>query len=112
MNDVWNADEFSLFYQIAPNKTIGLGPIEGKKKQKLRLSVLACCNTDGTEKMPLMLIGKSKRPRVFGNSAGKQLGFDYHANAKAWMTAELFNDWVIAFDELIGKHENEKLSCF
>ena len=35
LNDVFNADEYGLFYTEAPNILIGPGPLKGKKKKKI-----------------------------------------------------------------------------
>ena len=37
-NDVFNADEFGLFYQQGPNVTVGPNPIEGKKDKKIKVT--------------------------------------------------------------------------
>lgn len=90
--DVWNADEFGLFFRQALGWTLskkGRAP-SGYKKDKTRITFLAACNATGTEKMPLMIIGNSCRPRPFGRKSGAELGFDYHYNSKAWMNKDLF----------------------
>ena len=50
----------------------------------------------GTEKVKLLVIGKSKKPRCFKNV--KTLPTDYRANKKAWMVSELFTEWLCSFD--------------
>ena len=84
--DIWNCDETGLFWKMAPDKTIRLSALPGRKKQKDRITIMPCCNADGSEKMELMVIEKSKRPRVFKGKTGAELSFDYHNNKKAWMT--------------------------
>lgn len=49
-----------------------------------------------------MVIGTAKKPRVFRRQSGQALGFDYHNNSKAWMTSQLFFDWLHRFDSHIG----------
>jgi hypothetical protein len=39
----------------------------------------------GTEKLPLLVIGKSAKPRCFKNA---KIPIDYKANKKAWMTGK------------------------
>ncbi len=34
LKDIWNADEFGLFYQMPPRETIAPGPISGRKKKE------------------------------------------------------------------------------
>lgn len=66
----------------------------GRKKDKTRLTYLACANADGSEKIPLLCIDRAHKPRPFKKKTGQELGFDYHNNQKAWMTSVLFFDWL------------------
>jgi DDE superfamily endonuclease len=68
--------------------------MSGKKKDKFRISLLFICNADGTEKLPIFFIAKSKQPRCFKKITLKDWGFDYANNKKAWMTSELFERCV------------------
>ena len=66
LKDIFNADEFGLFYQCLPYKTY---PFKGKKcsggrNSKVRLTVIAAGNVIG-EKLPIFAIGKSKTPPCF-----------------------------------------------
>lgn len=109
--DVWNADEFGLFFRQPLGWT--LSPKEkkpsGHKKDKTRITFLPCCNSDGSEKMPLMIIGRSEKPRAFGKSSGCELGFDYHWNKKAWMNQHLFFSWLERFDRYISREKGRKV---
>lgn len=66
-DDIFNADETGLFYQCLPNKTFAFkgDSCNGGKNSKVRVTVLLCANMSGTEKLPALVIGKSKRPRCF-----------------------------------------------
>ena len=88
---------------MALDKTIVLERLPGRKKAKDRITVLPCSNADGIEKIELMIIGKALIPRVFKNKSGQELGLDYHANKKAWMTATLFFEWLARFHTYISK---------
>lgn len=88
--DILNADEFGLNYRMEPERTIEQTEIPGRKKQKDRLSVLACTNADLSEKLELMIIERAVRPRELKKEMFAEHGFDYHANQKAWMTIVLF----------------------
>jgi len=81
----------------------------GHKKEKTRITCLACCNSDGTEKMPLMVIGSALNPRPFKKKSGQELGFDYHANKKAWMTTVLFCEWLRRLDRYVGRTAGRKI---
>jgi DDE superfamily endonuclease len=47
------------------------------------------------------VIGKAARPRAFNKKTGEQLGFHYQNNAKAWMTAYLYQDWILEWDQVL-----------
>lgn len=53
---------------------------------------MPCSNASGTNKLPLMVIGKSKNPHAFKNCRDS-LPVHYAASKNAWMTAELFVPW-------------------
>ena len=55
---------------------------------KTRLTALVGANMDGSEKYPLLVIGKFKNPRAFKNVAHLPLNYDH--NKKAWMTGKIF----------------------
>ena len=57
---------------------------------------MVCANMDGSEKLPLMVIGKFERPRCFKNV--KTLPVAYKFNKKAWMTSVIFTDWLRKLD--------------
>lgn len=107
--DTWNADEFGLFYRQPPGWTLSNGVVSGQKKDKTRITFLACCNGDGSEKMKLMVVGRAAVPRAFNKKSGHELGFDYHSNKKAWMTTPLFFGWLVRFDNFIGQTEGRKV---
>lgn len=74
--DVWNADEFGLFYRQPPTWTPSQGPVSGFKKEKTRITLLAFCNNERSERMPLMVIDRAWRPRPFKGKTGAELRFD------------------------------------
>ncbi|XP_043368815.1 tigger transposable element-derived protein 4-like [Dermochelys coriacea] len=52
---------------------------------------------DGSDKRPLFMIGKSKRPRCFPEDFRK-LPLNYVSSANAWMTGEIFINWLKKWD--------------
>ena len=88
--DVWNCNEFALYYRMAPCYTIGPPPIHRKKKDKTRVTFLACTDSSGTEKFPLFVVSLSARPRCFVGRKPAQMGFIYGNSRKAWMNQCLF----------------------
>jgi hypothetical protein len=69
--------------------------MSGKKRSKLRITVALACNADGSEKLPPFFIGKSQKPRCFRGKKPEALGLHYRNNQKSWMTAVLFEEFVI-----------------
>ena len=87
--DIYNVDETGLFYKLQPDKSLTFKgeKCSGGKKPKDRLTVLVGASMTG-EKLPLLVIGKSKSPRCFAGV--RSLPLQYTANTKAWMTSEIF----------------------
>ncbi|XP_037568125.1 tigger transposable element-derived protein 6-like [Dermacentor silvarum] len=106
--DLFNADETALFYQMLPQKTLALkgDRCQGGKQSKVRVTVLLCANMDGSEKVPALVIGKSASPRCFKGK--RKLQVSYVSNRKAWMTREIFAQWLREWDERLGK-QNRKI---
>jgi hypothetical protein len=79
----------------------------GVKGSKVQLTYLLTSNADGSEKLPPLIIGKAKKPRAFQNKTGAQLGFHYKNNVKAWMTADLYQEWLRQWDRELGARERK-----
>ena len=97
LENISNADEFGLFYQCLPNKTLhGKGETcSGGKRSKMRLTGLAAGNAYG-ERLLMFVIGKANKPRCF--KGVRNLLWRYRAQRKSWMTTELFEEWVRQLD--------------
>ena len=106
--NVFNMDETGLFYCLAPDRTIATRQLEGMKKDKARISIALCANSDGTEKDELLFIGHAAKPRAFNKKSGKELGFFYRNNKKAWMTSLIFQEWLQLFDSRM-KRQNRRV---
>lgn len=88
-DQVYNADETGLNYKALPTKT--LASFSEKyapdfKMQKQRITTLVCANASGNHRLPLMLIGKSKKPLCFKGINMNALPVNYYAQKSAWMT--------------------------
>ncbi|XP_064423274.1 tigger transposable element-derived protein 4-like [Latimeria chalumnae] len=107
--DVFNIDETGLFYKLLPNRTLALKGEEchGGKHSKERITLLVGSNMDGSEKLKLLVIGKAKQPRCL--KGVKVLPVDYEGNTKAWMTGDIFKDWVIKFDRKMQRQKRKVL---
>ena len=107
LNQIYNADEFGLFYRAQPNKSLHLKNENcvGGKHSKLRLTGLTAANAVG-EKLSLFVIGKSKKPQCFKHI--KHLPSIYRSQKKSWMDGILFEEWVREIDTRFTK-EGQKI---
>lgn len=92
-DDVYNMDETGLFYKMLPDRTYCLecetNP-HGSKQQKDRITVILCCNLSGTHKIPVAVIGSSKKPHCFNRSRPP---IPYFNSPKAWINKEIYHNW-------------------
>lgn len=107
--DIFNADETACFYQLLPEKTMHFkgNKCKGGKKSKVRISVLFACNATGTKKFKPLVIGKYLKPRCMKNVVS--LPCDYRANSRAWMTRDLFSEWLLNVDSQMRKEDRKIL---
>ncbi|XP_060855630.1 tigger transposable element-derived protein 4-like [Metopolophium dirhodum] len=93
--DIYNADETGLFFRGIPTKSLVIkgDACVGGKKSKDRLTVLMCGSMAGEIRKPLV-IGKSMKPRCFKNMNIALLPVTWKSNKKAWMTAEIMEQWL------------------
>ena len=54
-----------------------------------------------------VVIGKSAKPRCFKNTNMQTLPVTYKAQNKAWMTSDIFLDWVKAFNERMRRQQRK-----
>ncbi|XP_060860796.1 tigger transposable element-derived protein 4-like [Metopolophium dirhodum] len=106
-DDVYNADEFGLFFKLMPDKSFVFKneTCHGGKLSKERLTVLVCTNSTGTHKLKLVVIGKSRSPRCFKNV--RTFPCEYLAQSRAWMTGILFINWIQQLDAFFGKQKRK-----
>ena len=58
--DIYNCDETGLYLKVLSKRTLSQKVVRGKKVTKdARVSVLLCCNADGTDKRKLFVMCKS-----------------------------------------------------
>lgn len=111
LRDVYNLDETGLFFRMLPDRSLTTkDKTKGIKKPKERISVMLCCNADGTDKLRPLVIGKSLNPRCF-KQFNPKLYCDYYANKKAWMVNGILQDFLIAFNRRMSR-ENRHVLLF
>ena len=94
-------DETGLFWKATPDTTLATETLSGTKKQKARVSLANCSNADGSDKLPLWVIGASAKPRCFAAARVNIDSLDmlWRSNKKAWMTTVIMLDWLTWFDK-------------
>jgi hypothetical protein len=85
-----------IIISVSPDQGLAAKQMSGKKVNKFCITVSFACNADGSEKLPIFFIGKSKKPQCFGKGPNKR-GFYYCNNKTAWMTAAYFEESVSYF---------------
>ncbi|XP_040358278.1 tigger transposable element-derived protein 6 [Ixodes scapularis] len=107
--DVFNADEAGLFFNVQPTKSLSLKgeACHGGKSSKERLTVLLCCNEDGSEMMKPWVIGKFRNPRCLKNL--RRMPCHYRNNTRAWMTSALFEEFLRYLDSRMGSQNRKAL---
>lgn len=92
---IFNADETGLNFKMLPKRTLGVRQdgTAGHKMNTERLTIMPCTNYDGSLKLPLLVIGKSAKPRALKNLAADNLPVIYTHQAKAWMNCSIFENW-------------------
>ena len=112
-DQVWNCDETGLVWKKMPEKTYlmkSVGKRPGHKKDKHRVTLLLCANASGMGKMKPLLIHTAARPHSFKKNCMTRLPVHWRFNKKAWMTADIFDEWIattcIKFIEKYNKDHN------
>ena len=59
--------ETGLFWMMLPDNCLGFAgkSHHGQKQLKVGITHLVCANMNGSDKLPLLVIGKSAKPRAF-----------------------------------------------
>ncbi|XP_063360017.1 tigger transposable element-derived protein 4-like [Cydia amplana] len=96
--DVFNAKDFGLLYKLEPDKSYTLNgePCHANGESEERLTILACANSDGSEKLRLLIIGNEKNPRCLKNV--RSLPATYDVESHAWMSGRRFVEWLKTLD--------------
>lgn len=94
LQNIYNADETGLNWKTLPGTTLAAeyeSSAAGFKVSKERLTAMMCANANGTHRLPILIIGKYKKPRCMKNV--NYLPVVYKAQKSAWMDKTLFLDW-------------------
>jgi len=94
---VFNVDETGLIWKKMPGRTLvpaGLKNNIGFKQAKERVTLLLGSNASGDCKLKPLLINKYAKPNCFKKQVMSDLPVYWASNHNAWMTGELFNQWL------------------
>ena len=112
LEQVYNCDETGLYYRMLPTKTLAAKTEKnpaGMKKQKERVTLMACSNATGSHKLPLLFIGKAANPRCFKHVNKAALPVVYKSQKNAWADAAIFTDWFNShFIPSVTKHLKDR----
>lgn len=92
---IYNCDETGIFYKTSSKRTLASSEEHhalGRKANKQRITAHLCSNATGDNKLRLMIIGQSRKPRVFSDFPVDDFAF-YKGNRSSWMTREFFQNW-------------------
>ena len=91
--NIFNTDKTGLFFQCLPDRTQELKHenCSRGKMSKEKLTVIASASMMG-EKLPLLVFGKSPKPRCFKGE--NKLPLEYKSNSKVRMTCRIFESWL------------------
>jgi hypothetical protein len=95
--DIYNFDETGLYWRASPSAGLTSRVTPGVKKDKSRISILACTNATGSDRFPLWFIGRAKQPRALRSTNLAALRAVYRGNTKAWNNNIVMAEWLGAF---------------
>lgn len=101
-DNIYNMDETGLFWRQAPSSGLSTQNRPGIKKDKSRITLVACANSTGSDRLPVWFIGNAKTPRSLHGLNIRALGGIWQANKKAWMTTIIMKEWLLSFYSHIG----------
>lgn len=108
LQDVYTMDETAFYYRMAAAGTLARQARAGRKRDKTRLTLATAANADGSDKLPLLIIGKTRQSRSLqGYEVDIKLDIDYTHSKSGWMTSAIYCDWLACLDDRMrdeGRH--------
>jgi len=109
---VFNTDQASFFYQLAPTSFYVLEQdaltIRGTSLQRAKalLTAVVCVNATGTFKF-ISVIGSASQPKCFRGQS-KILPIKYYSQKNAWMGEHVYRLWLDEFCEALAASKSSK----
>ncbi|XP_050069536.1 tigger transposable element-derived protein 4-like [Anopheles maculipalpis] len=106
-NDIYSIAVTGLFYKCLPEQ---ICKYQSKERldsgiEQENLTVLLCANITGTEKLPILVIGRTKWPELLEDKQNPSVR--YEINAKAWITAPIFLEWLTELNDKMVANERQ-----
>ena len=98
-DDIYNMDESALFWKASPDATLATETTAGVKTSKARITINLCCNASGNHRIAPWYIGTAAKPRCFSGINIKNLSMVWRHNQKGWMTAVIFKEYLLWFNQ-------------
>jgi hypothetical protein len=108
-SNVFNMDEAAYFFKALPSSSICFSTALALKQNKARVTMVVGTNAAGTEKLPLVILGKSKTPRWLPD---KPAAVEYVGTSKGWMTVVVFQKWLVNLNEKMKEAGRKILLLF
>ncbi|GBN08807.1 Tigger transposable element-derived protein 4 [Araneus ventricosus] len=104
--DIYNLGEAGLLFRALPDKSLieKEKQCQGGKLSNERLTIGFCCNAVGEKEIPVV-ITRFNEPSSFEGMDLTSLGIKHKYSKKAWMTSEIFEEWI---NELNERMRNRK----
>lgn len=96
--DVYNMDETALYWKRSPDRGLATQRLPGVKVDKCRMTIALTINADGSDRVPLWIIGTAANPRCMKNVRQSALRCKYRNNKKAWMNSTIMLEYLEWFD--------------
>ena len=93
-SDIYICDETKLYWKHMPNVPL-------VQTATARLLNMLCCNADGSDKLPLWLIGTDHTPRAFDQAGVNMnaLNVVWNADSNTSLQHKTMHDWLRWFDK-------------
>lgn len=73
-----------LPFKIPPNRRLASMKSAALKNDKTQITYHFCCDVDGLDMLPPLMIGISKKPCAFGHHPALYYVFNYKFKSSAW----------------------------
>jgi len=101
---LYNADETGLYWRLMPRRTIlpvdqgsnARGVPSMKPSDGDRVTLMVAGDSTGVHKVPMLMVGKAKRPRAFDAAFGRNVSppVMYRDSSTAFMSGNIAKEWL------------------